>query len=93
MNKDRKYGEVKTEFGNFIDGEPLFVCRARDVLLPDVLSAYSKLCVSLGSPQKHIALIDQLRQEILDWQEENRSMVLPPKSESYFDRISPSETK
>jgi hypothetical protein len=85
-NTDLKYGEVTTEFGNFIDGEPVFVFRARDSQLPDMLRNYRAKCQQAGSPQYHLATIDENIARIEEWQVANLNEVIVPKSDGYRAR-------
>jgi len=68
---DNKYGRVLTEFGHFEEGEPLFIFRARDKLLIDVLEYYKYQCVLAKSPPRHIAGIVDVIVKVTEWQMEN----------------------
>lgn len=85
-NVDTKYGEVTTEHGNFIDGEPVIVFRARDGLTVVLLDMYRVLCDNAGSPDHHLALIEETRERFQDWQETHLAEVRIPKSDEYMER-------
>jgi hypothetical protein len=80
MAEDLKYGHVTLEHGDVGEDEPVIVFRARDVALPALLDFYHTLCRALGSPQRHLDLVETRRHDILAWQEANGSRV--PTSES-----------
>lgn len=86
-NIDSKYGEVTTEHGNFIDGEPVVVFRARDGVTTILLDIYSVLCDNAGSPEHHLELIEYTRKRFQDWQEKNMLLVKIPASDSYLERV------
>ena len=83
MAIDTKYGKVTTEFGNIEEDEPVVVFRARDVLLPDVLSFYLYECNERGSSKKHLDLIRETENKVNDWQQANTDKVRVPQSASY----------
>lgn len=85
-NIDNKYGEVTTEFGNFLPDEPVMVFRARDGNLPMLLDLYLALCARSGSPIHHLALIRESQSRIENWQGENVNEVRVPKSDDYMRR-------
>jgi hypothetical protein len=66
---DFKYGKVTVEKGNIGDDEPVFVFRAQDELLPEVLRYYHVLCKAAGSPEHHLKGIVEARDAIVQWQE------------------------
>ncbi len=69
MARDRKYGAVTTEFGDFPhQDEPVVLFRAKDKLLIPTLQIYSVLCTVDGSPQKHIDLITATIDDVGYWQ-------------------------
>lgn len=86
-NSDTKYGLVWTQHGNFIDGEPIIIFRARDTALPRLLRRYRLLCKYLGSPIHHLEAIDKTISRIETWQKENPSEVVVPRSDAYAKRI------
>ena len=86
MAKDRKYGQVETEFGEFEDDEVVFVFRASDAMLPDTLKSYHTLCVGVNSPQAHLDQILLSYQEIMKWQHENPDKVRVATSRNFIKR-------
>lgn len=88
MNRDRKYGVVTTEFGNFYDDEPVVVLRGRDRLVPELLRMYAELCSSAGSPLFHVDLVQHTANTIAAWQEANSDLVRTPNSAAYRERVS-----
>jgi hypothetical protein len=83
MAIDLKYGKVQLERGDIGDDEPVVVFRARDKLLPKVLSYYLLFCMKEGSPRKHIDLILKAVDIVKDWQSKNKTKV--PSSDGYKD--------
>lgn len=55
--------------------EPVFVFRAQDALMSDVLRAYIELCIVAGATPEHIAAIEEHRQAVIDWQTVNGCRV------------------
>lgn len=84
MAIDNKYGRVILEHGDIGEDEPVFVFRAKDILLPRLLAHYSLLCVVAGSPTQHINCINASIRQICDWQENNKASV--PTSDAYYER-------
>lgn len=68
MGYDGKYGRVTTEHGDIPDDEPVIVFRARDMLTSSVLSNYYAMCKAVGSPQRHLDLIEKAEQTFAAWQ-------------------------
>jgi hypothetical protein len=68
MGYDGKYGRVTTEHGDIPDEEPVVVFRARDMLTPSVLDSYYTMCKAVGSPQRHLDLIEATRLTFVEWQ-------------------------
>jgi len=66
---DLKYGEVTLERGEVPKEEPVFIFRAQDKLLPEVLAFYLSICVRDGSPPVHLKNIEKNYNTIRDWQE------------------------
>lgn len=87
MNRDTKYGRVVTEYGQFIDNEPVMVFRARDDLVIPMLENYKELCKQAGSPSHHIEAIEENISRITAWQKENQNKVIVPRSDNYAKRI------
>lgn len=85
MAVDLKYGRVQTEFGDIGEDEPVFIFRAQDKLLLDVIGDYRSDCVAAGSPQHHLDAIDESARRIREWQSENYTRV--PNSDKYAQRI------
>ncbi len=80
MAIDRKYGRVTLEHGTVADDEPVVVFRAQDRLLPELLSLYRSLCFEAGSPRRHLDLIDDSAEAVLNWQDSHP--IRTPDSES-----------
>jgi len=64
-----KYGKVALEHGTVEVGEPVFIFRARDKLLPEVLAFYSMLCMKAGSPMGHLQDLAAAHDGLKTWQE------------------------
>ena len=76
MPVDRKYGQVELEHQRSVeDDEPVFVFRAKDVILPKLLDIYFGMCREAGSPRTHLESIAAAREEILTWQAVNGTKV------------------
>lgn len=86
-NVDLKYGEVTTEFGNFIDGEFVFIFRARDGLLVPLLQKYKLMCLQEESPIHHIEAIEESIAKISQWQGDHVNEVRIPRSDDYAKRV------
>jgi hypothetical protein len=80
MAIDGKYGRVTLEHGTIGEDEPVIVFRARDKLLPEVLDAYYDVCLRRSSPSRHLDLILETRDVVVDWQAKNGSRI--PTSEA-----------
>lgn len=80
MGYDGKYGRITTERLEIPDDEPVFLFRARDKFLPDVLAAYILLSGDGGSPQFHTDIVQAARERILKWQEDHPDRVRTPDS-------------
>ena len=85
MGYDRKYGEVKTEYGTIGEDEPVVVFRAQDMLLPDVLAYYAEACRHAGSPPRHVDIVNDTRDAVIKWQNKNQTKI--PSSESSKGRL------
>jgi hypothetical protein len=81
MGFDGKYGRVTTEHGDIPEDEPVIVFRAQDKLLPMVLAFYKTCCKSSGSPERHLDLIDESYEGVVQWQTDNQDKVKQPDSE------------
>ena len=75
MAIESKYGRVTIECGDIPEDEPVFLFRAQDQLLPDILAYYAARCRSAGSPAHHIDGVDASRAEILEWQRTHTTQV------------------
>lgn len=84
MAIDLKYGQVTTEHGDIGEDEPVVVFRAKDVILVKLLAYYHLFCMRLGSPRRHLNLILDSRDRIIEWQEDNEPRV--PTSEGSAGR-------
>ena len=85
MPYDKKYGRVTLENQrNVGDDEPVIVFRAKDKLLPGLLTVYRRFCELAGSPDNHLAAIDDTAADIKAWQFQNGSQV--PQSAGYDPR-------
>lgn len=51
--------------------EPVFVLRAKDRFMPDILSIYALMCEDGGSPEEHVDAVRQHRLAALEWQRHN----------------------
>jgi hypothetical protein len=80
MAIDVKYGRVTLEHGSIGEDEPVVVFRANDELLPRVLAYYNAWCMLAGSPKRHLDLIFESRQVVLNWQMHNGART--PNSEN-----------
>lgn len=85
MPIDNKYGRVTLEHGNIGEDEPVFIFRAKDELLPQVLAEYIVLCVEAGAPKEHLELIFEGSMQIMDWQKTGNPRL--PTSYSYYSRL------
>lgn len=84
MAVDFKYGKVTLEHSDIGDDEPVVVFRARDKLLPKVLSYYMLFCMKENSPRLHIDLILKAIDIVKDWQKNNETRT--PSSSEYAKR-------
>lgn len=85
MPFDNKYGRVTLENQrNIADDEPVIVFRAQDRLLPKLLKVYRYFCELAGSPENHLAAIDDTAATIKAWQAEHQTKV--PTSTGYDPR-------
>lgn len=85
MPIDKKYGRVILENQrNIGDDELVFVFRAKDAMLLKVLKVYRYFCELAGSPENHLAAIDDNAEAIKAWQFQNGSQV--PQSAGYDPR-------
>lgn len=81
MGTEGKYGRVTTEHGSIPEDEPVFLFRARDKALPQLLTRYAALCLGMGARQEHIAGILLQQERIETWQREHPDQVHVPSSE------------
>lgn len=80
MAAEGKYGRITTEFGDIPEDEPVFLLRGRDAATVAAIQSYEAVCVALGSPQRHLNGVQEARERIRMWQQENRSRVRVPQS-------------
>lgn len=80
MAVDSKYGKVTLEHGSIGEDEPVVVFRASDRLLPKLLAYYHLFCMREGSPKRHLDLIQETRETVMEWQERHGART--PSSES-----------
>lgn len=55
--------------------EPVFVLRAKDRFMPDMLLIYAQMCEAAGSPEEHVDAARQHRLEAIEWQRHNGCRV------------------
>lgn len=60
--------------------EPLFLFRAQDKLLLQLLEDYMQLCIEAGSPDQHLGSLKQTMDTIKAWQEANADKLRVPGS-------------
>ncbi len=82
MAVDRKYGRVTLEHGTIGEDEPVVVFRAADKTLPKLLAYYHLFCLKEGSPRRHLNIILNTRDTIINWQKVYFRDVRIPGSES-----------
>lgn len=87
MGVDGKYGRVTTEFGTIGESEPVVVFRAQDELLYPLLKRYRLLCEQAGSPEHHLARIDDTIDQVTSWQEQEGHHTQVPNSDTYVERL------
>jgi len=83
MAIDPKYGKVTLEHGSIGEDEPVIVFRATDKLLPKVLAYYHMFCVREGSPRRHLNMILNARDIVVEWQRKHETRV--PNSQNSRD--------
>jgi len=67
---------IKNDGTPIPDDEPLFLFRAQDKLLPEVLSFYKKLRIKHGASEETIKKMDEQTKRIIEWQK-NHYTKLP----------------
>lgn len=67
MAIERKYGRFPVR--GIPDDEPVFLFRAQDELVPQVIDFYRALCSAAGSPPEHLDGLDASRAEIVAWRD------------------------
>jgi hypothetical protein len=82
MAIDNKYGRVTLEHGSIGEDEPVVVFRARDKVLPKLLGYYHLFCMKAGSPRRHLAIILDSRDKVIEWQNSNPDAIRIPNSEA-----------
>lgn len=55
--------------------EPVFVLRAKDRYMPDMLLIYAQMCEDGGSPEEHVDAARQHRLAAIEWQRQNGCRV------------------
>lgn len=83
MAIDPKYGKVTLEHGSIGEDEPVIVFRATDKLLPKVLAYYHMFCIREGSPRRHLNMILNARDIVVEWQSTHETRV--PNSQNSRD--------
>lgn len=83
MAIDPKYGKVTLEHGSIGEDEPVIVFRATDKLLPKVLAYYHMFCIREGSPRRHLNIILNARDIVVEWQRKHETRV--PNSQNSRD--------
>jgi len=83
MAIDPKYGKVTLEHGSIGEDEPVIVFRATDKLLPKVLAYYHMFCIREGSPRRHLNMILNARDIVVEWQRKHETRV--PNSQNSRD--------
>ena len=71
---DQKYGRVEL----VPDGMPSFVLLAKDAAALDALRWYRYSCQRIGSPEAHVAAIQQQIDRFRTWQKEHAGDVKVP---------------
>lgn len=87
MAIDPKYGKITLEHGSIGEDEPVVVFRAKDKLLPQLLAQYEWLCSQAGTTERHLQLIAEAKQKVIDWQKVNPTKV--PDSENSRNWMDP----
>lgn len=72
-DRDRRIAKVCSE-----TTEPCIVFRGKDKLLPDLLEKYAEELIDAGASQEMVDAIEQRRNEVLKWQEDNTDRVKVP---------------
>jgi len=83
MAIDPKYGKVTLEHGSIGEDEPVIVFRATDKLLPKVLAYYHMFCIREGSARRHLNIILNARDIVVEWQRKHETRV--PNSQNSRD--------
>lgn len=78
MGNETKYGRVTTQHGEIPEDEPVFLFRAQDQLLPQVLDYYRDLCKEAGSPLHHLTGIAEAKMDVAQWQDRHPGDVKVP---------------
>jgi hypothetical protein len=81
MAVDAKYGriEVENEPGNPLgEDEPVFLFRARDATILELLGLYDELCAESGSPPAHTRGIQEAVHRIREWRNAHPELVKVP---------------
>lgn len=74
MQED-KYGHVITTLGKFHEGEPLFLLRATDPIVPQLIEEYARQAEQIGCSPDFVKSARDRAQAIRDWQTANPNLV------------------
>lgn len=83
MALSHKYGKVLLENSTIGENEPVFVLRAKDKLLPQVLAHYHLLCLNSGCEDDHLSAIVTRHREIKAWQSAHEVKLPDTTKEQY----------
>jgi hypothetical protein len=76
MGVDNKYGLVTlSDNTDIAENEPVFLFRAKDALVPKVLTYYAYLCERSNATEEHVKSIDYAREAIERWQQTHTTKV------------------
>jgi hypothetical protein len=89
MAKDLKYGKASLQYGSIGEDEPIFIFRAQDRLLLNILNYYYSLCAEEGSPPHHLEAIRESIRITTEWQHSNATRI--PNSDEYHKRVTGGE--
>ena len=74
---DKKFQNVALNEGHtpLAPDEPVFVFRAKDRFMPQILENYADMCEAYGSPEDHVLAIREHRLATIEWQRHNECGV------------------
>lgn len=84
MARDTKYGKVTFEHGSIGADEPVFIFRAQDELLPEVIAHYMQLCMKNDTPIHHLETILESYGTVREWQDTHITRL--PNSDEHIHR-------